>query len=72
MADLNRQVTSERLSCDIKGLVVLSTRQGMTTLPMEMVAHIWSYMTIKDLLKWACTSRTNYALYRTALKSTIH
>jgi hypothetical protein len=37
-----------------------------------MVAHIWSYLTIQDLLLLSRTSRANHSLVRSAIKSTIY
>src|SRR5882762_7351177 len=56
----------------IKGTVSLSAGQSCTCLPPESVAYIWSYLTLKDLVKFGHTSHQNYHLVRSALKNTIY
>src|ERR1700722_5699223 len=56
----------------IKGIVSLSAGQLCTCLPPEIVAYIWSYLTLKDLVKFGHTSCQNYHLVCCAGKNTIY
>ena len=40
--------------------------------PPETIAHVWSYLTIKDLVKYGATSRVNYNTVFSAITNTIH
>ena len=40
--------------------------------PPETIAHVWSYLTIKDLVKYGATSRANYNTVFSAITNTIH
>ena len=54
------------------GPTLLSTGGSNITLPPEIVAYIWAFLTLKDLVKFGCTSRSNYRLVRRALRNTVH
>ena len=50
----------------------MSTGVLNITLPPEIVAYVWSFLTLRDLLKFGRTSRTNYRVVRGALRNTVY
>jgi hypothetical protein len=56
----------------VLGSVVLRTGRSNIGLPPELVAYIWSFLTLKDLVKFGQTSHANYRLVRGALRNTVH
>ena len=66
--------TRNQLDPSIVGTVSLTAGQtGQTNLclPPEIVAYVWSFLTLKDLVKFGRTSRSNYQLVRSALRNTV-
>jgi hypothetical protein len=61
-----------QLKSFISGPVLLRTGRSNISLPPEIVAYVWSFLTWKDLVKFGRTSRANYRLVRGALRNTVH
>ena len=61
-----------QLNSFISGPVLLKTGRSNISLPPEIVAYVWSFLTWKDLVKFGRTSRANYRLVRSALRNTVH
>ena len=60
-----------QLDPSIVGTVSLTAGQMNLCLPPEIVAFVWSFLTLKDLVKFGRTSRSNYQLVRSALRNTV-
>ena len=60
-----------QLDLSIVGTVSLTAGQTNLCLPPEIVAYVWSFLTLKDLVKFGRTSRSNYQLVRSALRNTV-
>ena len=48
-----------QLDLSIVGVVSLTVGHLTLCLPSKIVAHIWSYLTLKDLVKFSQTSQSN-------------
>jgi hypothetical protein len=60
-----------QLDPSIVGTVSLTAGQSNLCLPPEIIAYVWSFLTLKELVKFGRTSRSNHQLVRSALKNTI-
>jgi len=60
-----------QLDPSIVGVVSLTAGRSNLRLPPEIVAHVWSLLTLKDLVKFGQTSHSNRQLVRSALRNTI-
>ena len=60
-----------QLDSSIVGVVLLTVGFSTLHLPPEIVVHIWSLLTLKDLVKFSQTSQSNRWLVHSTLKNTI-
>jgi hypothetical protein len=56
----------------VLGPTLLRTGESNVSLPPEIVAYVWSFLTLRDLVIFGCTSRANHRLVRGALWNTVY